>query len=278
MKNQLVAWRRRLKWLLQMVLHGNFRLLAIDFSLRVYRALFHVPFWLRMMRRRTRERSYKQSVELKTTHPVAYESPDHLVPWGTMNDNSTNRKFVLFMDRLISQQQGAGPWGFMDLGCSGGQLVRDFKDLGWIAVGLEGSDYSLKHGRANWPRMAGKNLFTCDITKPFEVVQGSQPVRYDLITAWEVLEHIGPDALDQVFRNISGHLRPGGYFIASTTSVPDLHNGVDLHQSKFSNQQWRSLITAKTPELDHVELPLRFYQFVRYNFDERSFLICRKRR
>jgi len=52
--------------------------------------------------------------------------------------------------------------------------------------------------------MAGKNLFTCDITKPFEVVQGSQPVRFDLITAWEVLEHIGPDALDQVFRNISG--------------------------------------------------------------------------
>jgi len=58
------------QWLLQMVLQGNFRLLAIDFSLRVYRALFHVPFWLRMMRRRTRERSYKQSVELKTTHPL----------------------------------------------------------------------------------------------------------------------------------------------------------------------------------------------------------------
>ena len=85
-----------------------------------------------------------------------------------------------------------------------------------------------------------------------------------------------PSALDQLFRNIAGHLRPGGYFIASTTSVPDFHDSVDLHQSKFSNQQWRELISAKTPELEHIDLGLKFYQFVRYNFEERSFLTCKK--
>jgi len=125
--------------------------------------------------------------------------------------------------------------------------------------------------------MAGKNLFTCDITKPFQVLRDQRPLQFDLITAWEVLEHVPPSELDQLFRNIAGHLRPGGYFIASTTSVPDFHDGVDLHQSKFSNQQWRELISAKAPDLEHVGLPLKFYQFVRYNFEERSFLTCRKR-
>lgn len=276
MKNQFLAWRRRLKWLLQMIARGNFRLLAIDFSLRVYRAAFHLPFWLRVLRRKSRGPSPEPRIELQTKFPVAFESPDHLVPWGTMNDNSTNRKFVLFMDHLVRSQRDAGPYAFMDLGCSGGQLVRDFKDLSWTAVGLEGSDYSLKHRRANWPKMAGKNLFTCDITKPFQVLRDQRPLAFDLITAWEVLEHVPPSALDQLFRNIAGHLRPGGYFIASTTSVPDFHDGVDLHQSKFSNQQWRELITTKAPDLQHVDLHLKFYQFVRYNFEERSFLTCKK--
>ena len=260
-----------------MIAQGNFRLLAIDFSLRVYRAAFLVPFWLRVLRRKGGPPSPEPRIELQTKFPVAFESPDHLVPWGTMNDNSTNRKFVLFMDDLVRSQRETGPFGFMDLGCSGGQLVRDFKDLAWIAVGLEGSDYSLKHRRANWPKMAGKNLFTCDITKPFQVLRDQRPLPFDIITAWEVLEHVPPSALDQLFRNIAGHLRPGGYFIASTTSVPDFHDGVDLHQSKFSNQQWRELISAKAPDFEHVELGLKFYQFVRYNFEERSFLVCRKR-
>ena len=329
-KNQIITWRRRLNWLFQMLAQGNFRLLAIDFSLRVYRAAFYLPFWMRVLRRRSgtphpsplpgaeREKigGEEMTIELKTKFPVAYESPDHLLPWGTMNDNSTNRKFVLFMDDLVRcaqtrssspsahggegrvevseeflgegkgegkqrvqtrQRRPVGYYAFMDLGCSGGQLVKDFKDLGWIAVGLEGSDYSLKHGRANWPKMAGKNLFTCDITKPFEVLSNQQPVQFDLITAWEVLEHIPPTSLDQLFRNIAGHLRSGGYFIASTTSAPDFHDGVDLHQSKFSNKQWRELMAAKVPELEQVDLGLKFYQFVRYNFEERSFLTCRRR-
>src|SRR5438045_5671776 len=137
-----------------MIARGNFPLLAIDFSLRVYRAAFCLPFWLRVLQRKRQTRMTESSIQLRTKFPIAFESPDHLVTWGTMNDNSTNRKFVLFMDDLIKRQRASGPLAFMDLGCSGGQLVKDFKDLGWIAVGLEGSDYSLKHRRANWPALA----------------------------------------------------------------------------------------------------------------------------
>jgi SAM-dependent methyltransferase len=274
-RNFIIQWSRRLKWLMRMLATGQFRILAIDFSFRVYRAFYVVLFYLVLPRRR--QTPPDERVKVKTEFPIAYESPDHLVPWGTMNDNSSNKKFVLHMQTLIDQQQGRGPKAFMDLGCSGGQLVKDFKELGWQAVGLEGSDYSLRHRRANWKRLAGTNLFTADITKPFMVLEGEQALRFDLITAWEVLEHIDPTALEQLFANIISHLKPGGLFVASTTSVPDIHKGVDLHQCKLTNPEWRKLIAARFPELEPIDLHLKFYQYVRYNYAERSFLNYRRR-
>jgi hypothetical protein len=54
----------------------------------------------------------------------------------------------------------------MDLGCSGGGIILDALLRGHMAIGLEGSDVSLKQQRAEW-RVIPNHLFTCDITKPF---------------------------------------------------------------------------------------------------------------
>ena len=154
--------------------------------------------------------------------------------------------------------------------------MKDFTDLGWTAVGLEGSDFSQKHGRANWPALAGKNLFTCDVTKPFDLRIDGQPARFDLITAWEVLEHIPTNDLEALFSKISVLLAPGGYFVASTTSAADIHDGMDLHQTKMTNNQWRDWIQSRFPELKAIDLGLKYYQFVRFNYRERSFITCKK--
>lgn len=258
-----------------MILTGQFRTLIIDFSTRIYRGFYSVLFYLLLPKRKNKNPTGRVSVN--TDFPIAFESPDHLVPWGTMNDNSTNRKFILHMLTLVEQQQGPGPKAFLDLGCSGGQLVKDFKRLGWQAVGLEGSDYSLRHRRANWKDLAGINLFTADITKPFEITENGSPLRFDLITAWEVIEHIHPNDLDALFQNIVHYLKPGGIFVASTTAAPDVHDGVDLHQSKFTNPEWRKIVETRFPQLEHIELGLKPYQYVRYSFDP-SFLTYRRKR
>lgn len=214
-------------------------------------------------------------IRLESKHPIAFESPDHMIPWGTARDNSTNKKFVCLMAERITRESSGPRFGALDLGCSGGQLVKDFADLGWFAAGLEGSDFSLKHGRANWPELGGKKLFTCDVTKPFQVFDGAQLARFHLVTMWEVLEHIPTSDLPQLFRNIVHHLAPGGYFIASTTSRPDIHDGVDLHQTKWTNAEWKAWLGKNFPELKSVDLGLKYYQFVRHN-DEGSFLTYRK--
>lgn len=269
-------WKRRFRWLLQMIRQRQFRVLTVDASFRVYKGFYALVFTIVKGRFRRESGEPKGTISLQTKHPVAFESPDHLVPWGTANDNSTNRKFVLFMAKRLAKETPGRTHHFLDLGCSGGQLVKDFKDLGWLSVGLEGSDFSLKHQRANWPALGNKNLFTCDITRPFQLFVDGNPAKFDLITAWEVIEHIHPNDLNALFDNIRHHLRQGGYFVASTTSGSDVHEGVELHQSRLTNEQWRQLVAERYPDLQAVEFGLKCYQYVRFTYGEPSFLTYRK--
>lgn len=202
-------------------------------------------------------------VSLETDHPVASESLDTAIPFGTAQDNSTNRAFVVKVADWISRRTGCRHGAMLDLGCSGGQLVADFRAIGWDAAGLEGSDFSLKNRRANWSTLANVALFTCDITKSFRISLGGNPAQFDLITAWEVLEHIPEASLPQLFENIVHHLKPGGVFIASTSDHPDIHGGFDLHVTKMSNAQWHRWIAGHAAELVPVDLPLKRTEYVR---------------
>jgi cyclopropane fatty-acyl-phospholipid synthase-like methyltransferase len=182
------------------------------------------------------------------------------------------------MDSRLHQEFPEDNLNMMGMGCAGGQLVADFLSLRWNAIGLEGSDFSLKFKRANWAQLANKNLFTCDIAKPFQVFLNGQPAKFHLITSWEVLEHIATADLPMLFDNIRNHLAVGGYFIASTTCTPDIHEGIELHQTKWENHEWRTFVESRYSDLEYVDLGLKIYQYVRWNFLHPSFLLYRKRR
>ena len=77
--------------------------------------------------------------------------------------------------------------------------------------------------------------------------------------------------------NIVKHMAPGGYFIASTTETSDIHEGLELHQTQWTNAGWRAWVSKNYPDLEYVDVGLVIYQFVRYNFIHPSFLICRKK-
>lgn len=266
---------RGMPLLLQVIFRGEIKKIFMFLWFLLYREFYNVVFWWILLNR-TKKLPHIASVQLVTRYPIAYTSPDHLVPWGTKYDNNSHRKFVLHMEQLVSKQVSSKTKSYMDLGCAGGQLVKDFRDLGWVAVGLEGSDYSLKHKRANWPLLAGKSLFTCDIGKPFKVLVNKRKNYFQLVTAWEVLEHINMRDLPVLFGNIVKHLDKGGYFIASTTSLPDIHDGVDLHQTKMSNAKWRAWIRKHVTKFSSVDVGLKDYQYVRLN-SERSILTYRKK-
>lgn len=263
---------------IQFLFTGQWRRIWNEVHVRIYRATWEVLWWFVMPFRRRGRRPVAGVITRETAYPVAFESPDHIAPKGTAVNNSTNKKFVLHMDAKLRREFGEGAsLRMMDLGCAGGQTIVDFMTLGWQGVGLEGSDFSLKHRRANWAQLANTHLFTCDITKPYQVKVDAQPARFHLITAWEVMEHIATTDLPAVFDNVVKHLEPGGYFIASTTETSDIHQGLELHQTRWPNPEWRTWVEKNYPDLEYVDVGLRIYQFVRYNFIHPSFLLYRKK-
>jgi len=193
-------------------------------------------------------------ISVRTDHPVAVDSPDHLHPRGTAQDNSRNRRFNWKLYHLYPALDR--PLRILDLGCSGGGFVSDCLRDGRVAVGLEGSDYSANWGRAEWPLLGGRCLFTADITKPFEVVSvesaGEKPLTFDVVSLWEVLEHITEKDLAAVFRNILAHLEPGGLVIASISS-----DGTLVHHQTVQDPSWWAVMFRK-----HGLTPVP--EFVRY--------------
>ncbi|MBS0626303.1 MAG: class I SAM-dependent methyltransferase [Verrucomicrobia bacterium] len=188
---------------------------------------------------------------VKTDHPIAYESPDHLEPAGTKNDNFSNAALI----HEIEESFGYQHLNMMDLGCAGGLFVHDFIKRGHFAVGLEGSNYNIKAKRAEWPALHEKNLFTCDICEDYSVLLETNgettPYLCDLVTAWEVVEHIPPDKLGIFFEGIRKHLKIGGRFVAGIS----LCEGPPYHVSLFSIEDWKTKILNKLPGFVLKEYP-----------------------
>lgn len=156
--------------------------------------------------------------KVETSKSVASDSHDHQWPRGTIADNSMNPRFNL---KLYDHFQNRKDLKVLDLGCSGGGFVRSFLEDGYLAIGLEGSDASKKLRSAEWDTCR-HHLFTCDITSPFTVTDiDGNPLLFDCITQWEVLEHIPENKLDILFDNIKRHLTDDGVFIGSIDMEPD---------------------------------------------------------
>ncbi len=101
------------------------------------------------------------------------------------------------------------------MGCAGGGLVRSFLADGYTAIGLEGSDAPGRLRSGEWDTIP-YHLFSCDITEPFEVRDAAgDSVKFDIVTAWEVLEHIPEEKLAGLITNVRRHLNPCGIFVGS---------------------------------------------------------------
>ena len=170
---------------------------------------------------------------IKTNKEIAYDSLDHIIPWGTKNDNSKNIKFVYKIMKWLEYKDIR----VLDIGCSGGGSVKQFSEFGAIAVGVEGSDYSKVHKRAEWGTIPNQ-LFTADATHDFTLFIDKKPMLFNLITAWEFIEHIETDDLPQVFKNIDKHLDKNGVCIMSVATVDDIIEGHNLHRTIQPYEWW----------------------------------------
>jgi len=188
---------------------------------------------------------HNSSIKLETKNPIAYESNDHKNPFGTAQDNTRNPRFTKKCIDIYGDQMS-----FLDLGCSGGGLVFDFALRGYGSIGLEGSDFSKKSQRANW-RTIPKNLFTCDITKSFQLLEKDEIKKFKVISCWEVLEHIKEEDLSTLLTNARKHMSKDGIFIGSISKSSDdpLHvtiQGEEWWEKKFLESGMKMIDIDKT--------------------------------
>lgn len=199
-----------------------------------------------------------------TDHPVAVDSNDHLFPHGTMRDDSRSPEFNKALEMIIDTHGRGDSPSILDIGCAGGGMVQDFVEMGWDAIGIEGSDYSQKIGRASWG-IIPDHLFTADATKPFYVSAEDEDehlqkmIRFDVITAWEVLEHIKDIHLSRFFANVSNNISPSGLFICSVANYAYTEDGVVYHQTVKPMEWWEEKIPTqgfiRCPDLEDLFNP-----------------------
>lgn len=185
-----------------------------------------------------------------TDFPIAVDSPDHIYPQGTKNIlggpyYTWSDGFNPFADEVVDYFKKPD-LRVLDLGAASGYLVSDFLKRGCLTVGLEGSNWPVVNQVDNWTKLHDKNLFTCDISKPFQILESEKEVKFDLINAWEVIEHIAPENLATFAKNVYNHLSDEGIFAFSLSpwfepSKVDKKTNLHLSHEIKKKSQWEEI-------------------------------------
>ena len=225
---------------------------------------FHLDFVQRDMLMALDQHSHfidNDGISIITDYPVAFTSPDHIVPVGTVNDYTRHPRFVRACESIFPNKNKLS---FLDCGCSSGGIILDAILRGHIGIGLEGSDISLLQQRAEW-RLLKHNLFTCDLSKPFVLTNtdDKETYKFDVISAWEFLEHLDIDGLSNFFAMVRKHMHNESIFAASVALYDHCVDSVHLHQTVKPQEWWYNFFEENGFEL--CEHTLRYEDFARGN-------------
>ncbi len=178
------------------------------------------------------EKATSNYIQLVSENRIAVDSADHVFPHGTAKDETRSPSFV--QSALNHFQRNID---YLDIGCAGGGLVYDFVRANCLAVGLEGSDYSEKSKRAYW-NLIPNNLYTCDVTKSFKILKENELQKFDLVGAWEFLEHISERDLPSVLGNIALHLKNEDSLFVGNISTFHEHSGSACWHVTVKPEEW----------------------------------------
>ncbi|EGV27858.1 Methyltransferase type 11 [Thiorhodococcus drewsii AZ1] len=119
------------------------------------------------------------------------------------------------MARLAAYRDGQPPLRLLDLGCGRGELARYFAAFGHH---VDAIDYSADALRLAEDCFAGEPELRRRVRLECASVTDPQAYRglYDIVLASDLIEHLAPSELEQLYTLIRRHLAPDGVFILHT--------------------------------------------------------------
>jgi len=146
---------------------------------------------------------------------------------------------------LIRRAANPPPNGrVLEIGCGTGHNLTMLGEFGRVdALELD------EEARA----LAEKRLGRSVMSAPLPEIAGVPDAHYDLIGAFDVIEHIADDAA--AIATIAAKLRPGGKFVMTVPAhqwMWSAHDVVNHHKRRYSKRQLRHLIERSPLRLDKV--------------------------
>lgn len=201
-----------------------------------------------------------------TLHLENYEDDKNFTPKKLENESGAGCDFfsdIQFINEVIERFSLAEDEkiNWLDLGCAGGKLILDVSEheKSNVCIGLDGSVGVYK--QESWSSGKNKNILkNADLSKEFFIeYESGERVIFDVITAWELLEHFYENELEIFFNNVYNHLSDEGVFIGSAANYPDIRdeNGYcpsdalfnengklyDLHKIFWKKDKWNKFLS-----------------------------------
>ncbi len=116
--------------------------------------------------------------------------------------------YIEKIESLLGEDLGERKPRVLDLACGDGVFLELVGERGWEACGVDLNEAMVKHGRSrDLPIEKGDAL---------AFLEASKPKSWDVITAFQFVEHLQPDALMRLLRLGHRSLRPGGVMLLET--------------------------------------------------------------
>ncbi|MFY9317768.1 MAG: class I SAM-dependent methyltransferase [Burkholderiales bacterium] len=140
------------------------------------------------------------------------------------------------IDALLGAIEGEPPFVILDFGCGPGRDLKTFRDLGHVAVGLEGS--------ARFAAMA-REYSGCEVLGQDFLELDLPPARFDGVFANAALFHVPTLELPRVLRELHAALKPGGVLFSSN---PHGDNREGWNRGRYGayhdEETWRRHVTG----------------------------------
>ena len=168
------------------------------------------------------------------------------------SDHSKQVSIDYYLKSVLKIQESSQYQKVLDLGCGQGNSLKDFTELNdkidWYGIDIEKSPEVLSRAETN------ERFITFDgINIPFE--KG----HFDLIYCRQVFEHVKNPR--ELLKEVNRVLKPGGYFIGSTSHLEPFHSYSYWNYTPFGFsvllEEAKLKLIELRPGIDSITLILR---------------------